>query len=445
MGNFVRLDRRMTLKEHLATNVKLAIPVVIGQLGHIMVSVADTAMVGQVGVIPLAGATFAGTVYHVLLLFGIGVSYAITPLVAATDISNRSRLLTLLQNGLLLNSILGILLFGLALGTVPFLGFFGQEPEVAEAARPYLIIVTGSLMPLMVFQTFRQYAEGLSDTFNPMWVSIVANLLNISLNYVLIFGHLGFPEMGLIGAGYATLIARVVMMLVMMAVIYKKWEGFRLHFSWMRIREMLRIGIPSGLQYVFEVGAFAMAAIMVGWISAEALAAHQIALNIAAITYMAATGIAAAATIRVGNQMGLKDIANLRMAGYSCFGLVAIFMGFCGVTFIILRHFLTSLYIDEPLVQQLAASLLIVAAGFQISDGLQAVGLGVLRGLTDVKVPTIVTFIAYWVVSIPASYVLGFVLEMGVLGVWYSLSGALTIAAILHIIRFRRMVGRIRF
>ncbi len=435
----------MTIKQHLRKNLVLAYPVMIGQLGHIMVNVADTAMVGRVGVIPLAGATFAGTIYHVMMLFGIGVSYGITPLVAATDPNDKPRLLSYLQNSTLVNSILSIFLVGIALSMVPFLDYFGQEPAVVKEARPYLVIVSFSLIPLLIFQTFRQYSEGLSNTFDPMLVSIAANLLNVGLNYIMIFGKLGFPAMGLVGAGYATLISRVAMMLLMMALSYKRWKGFRMKFNLPDIKIMIKLGVPSGMQYVFEIGAFATAAIMVGWISAESLAAHQIALNMAAVTYMAATGIAAASSIRIANQMGFKDLQNLKIAGYSCFLMVAGFMAFCGLIFIVFRHNLTPLYVDDLYVQQMAATLLIIAAAFQVSDGLQAVGLGVLRGLTDVKIPTLVTFISYWLVAIPGSYLLGFTFELGVKGVWYSLSFGLTLAAILHFIRFQNKVKKLRF
>lgn len=435
----------MTLKEHFRKNIVLAYPVVIGQLGHIMVSVADTVMVGRVGVIPLAAATFAGTIYHVLMMFGIGVSYAVTPLVAASNPNEQSRLMRLLQNGLGLNLVLSLILMLIALASSQFLMYFGQEVPVALAAKPYLIIVSSSLIPLMVFQTYRQFAEGKSDTFNPMIVSIVSNLLNVALNYVLIYGAFGFPQLGLNGAAWATLISRVAMALLMIWMIRKHLSGFRWQFDWHQTKRMIKIGIPSGLQYVFEVGAFATAAIMVGWFSAEALAAHQIAINLAAITYMCATGIASASTIRVGNQMGLKDIRNLRIAGYTSFATVAIFMTMAALMFIIFRESLTALYVKDVQVQVVASGLLIIAAAFQISDGLQAVGLGVLRGLTDVKVPTLITFVAYWLLAIPGGYVLGFVFDLGVNGVWYGLSGGLTIAAILNIYRFRVLVSRLHF
>lgn len=435
----------MTIKQHIKKHIVLATPVVVGQLGHIMVSVADSVMVGRVGVVPLAAATFAGSFYHVLMLFGIGVSYAITPMVAATDISDKPKLLGYLQNGLVMNLVLGIFLFLVSGIISQFLGYFGQDALVAQQAKSYLLIMCGSLVPLMVFQTFRQYAEGLSDTLSPMIVSIVANLVNIGLNYVLIYGKLGAPALGLDGAGYATLIARLLMFSLMIVIARKNWIGFRWRYQWSSIRQLLKLGLPSGLQYVFEVGAFATAAVMVGWISAEALAAHNIALNLAAISYMAATGLAAAATIRIGNQMGKQDRQNLRVAGFSAFGLVVVFMAICGLILIVGRHFFTGLYIENEEVQEIAATLMLIAAAFQISDGIQAVGLGVLRGLRDVRVPTLVTFFAFWVTSIPCGYVFAFVLDWGVNGIWYALSLGLTFAGILHLWRFNVLSKQLNF
>ena len=435
----------MKLREHLRQNIVLATPVVVGHLSHVMVTVADSAMVGRVGVVPLAGATFASTFYHVLMLFGIGVSYAITPLVAASDPSDKSKILAFLQNGLVMNVGLGILLILTGYLVSNFMDSFGQEDVVVEVARPYLIIICTSIFPLLIFQTFRQFSEGQLDTLSPMIVSVLANLLNMGLNYVLIYGKFGFDAMGLNGAGYATLISRVVMFLLIIWLMRKKCLGFKWKFDLSTIRKLLQVGIPSGLQYIFEVGAFATATIMVGWIGAEGLAAHNIALSLSAITYMAATGLAAASTIRIGNQMGLKDRKNLRTAGFSNFSMVAGFMGLCGLSFVLLRHQLPSLYIGDENVRSIASSLLIIAAVFQIPDGLQAVGLGVLRGLTDVKRPTIVTFVAYWLTAIPLGYYLGFVMDMGIYGIWYALCIGLTIAAIFHIWRFDQLSRNIRF
>lgn len=435
----------MTLLQHIRKHVVLAVPVMVGQLGHIMVSVADTAMVGRVGVIPLAGATFANTIYHVLLLFGIGFSYALTPLIASTDPKDRSKLHEYLGNGLVLNLSIAVVMIGIGFIMSFFLDYFGQDPDVVTEARPYLLIMIGTMLPLMAFQSLRQYSEGLSDTLRPMIVSVIANLVNVGLNYVLIFGKFGFPAYGLVGAGVASLISRIVMFIIMAAVLYPKWKGLIISIKYATINRIARIGFGTGMQYVFEIGAFAVAAIMVGWISPEALAAHQIALNLSAITYMAATGIAAASTIRVSNQLGLKDLKNLKVAGFSGFGLVISFMAFCGLIFVLFRHTLVTFYIEETEVRLLAAQLLIIAAAFQISDGTQAVGLGVLRGLTDIKIPTLVTFIAFWLFAIPASYLLGFVFDLGITGIWYALLASLTLAAVLHLLRFNWMISRLNF
>ncbi len=435
----------MTLKEHLRKNIVLATPVVIGQLGYIMVGVADSVMVGRLGVIPLAAATFANSIFYVLFLFGIGVSNALTPLVSSTNPTNKARLFVLLQNNLLLNFLLGTGIFLVALTASFFLDYFGQEPEVVVSARSYFWIICSSIIPMMIFQTFRQYSEGLSDTFIPMVVSVLGNLFNVILNYLLIYGSFGFPQMGLNGAGLASMLSRIAMTGMIIFLTRKKWIGIVLQFSKKIMRQQFRLGVPLGFQYVFEIGAFATASIMIGWIGAAELAAHQIATNMAAVTYMAASGVATAASIRVGNQIGLKDKRNLRVAGFSSFGMVGVFMAFCGLLFILLKKALPALYIEDISVRQTAANLLIIAAAFQISDGLQAVGLGTLRGLKDVNIPTLVTFVAYWLIAIPSGYVMAFHINWGVNGMWYGLSLGLTIAAVFHIWRFNRLTKKIIF
>ena len=237
------------------------------------------------------------------------------------------------------------------------------------------------------------------------------------------------------------------MVVLIIIFIWVKIKDFKWEFEWSGIRQMLKLGIPSGMQYIFEVGAFGGAGIIIGWIGAAEQAAHNIALNLSAVTYMASTGIAAAATIRVGNQLGLKDKGNLRMAGFTCFAMAGIFMAFWGVMFIVFRDYLPTWYVDvdETKVIGIAATLLIISAAFQISDGLQAVGLGVLRGLKDVKYPTWITFFAYWVLALPLGYVLAFYVGWGVNGVWIALSLGLTFAAIFHIFRFNRLSARLDF
>lgn len=419
----------------------------ISQVGHMMVNVADSVMVGQLGALPLAGASLANVIFHLLMTFGIGISYAITPLVAAADgEGNTARASEILKNGFLLNIITGILLFGLVLIGSPVLFHLDQPQDVVTIAVPYLNIVTFSLIPLMVFQTFRQFAEGLSRTRQAMFIVIACNVINIGLNYLLIYGKAGFPELGLNGAGWASLISRIVLAVWMMSYIYfsKSFITFRNGFSIgfyskKLIKRLINIGLPAGLQFVFEVGAFGFAVIMIGWIGTKALAAHQIAVNLAAVSYMAASGLSAAATIRVGNQLGRKDVPTLRAAAFTLYGMVITFMLACALIFILGRYYLPSLYIRDVEVVQIASSLVVIAGFFQLSDGIQVVSLGALRGLEDVKVPTLLTFIAYWVIALPIGYLLGFKFDLGAEGIWYGLLIGLTIVAMVMSIRFNKL------
>ncbi|MEO0552263.1 MAG: MATE family efflux transporter [Bacteroidota bacterium] len=434
-------------KAHLKKNFLLAYPVMISQVGHMMVNVADSVMVGQLGALPLAGASLANVIFHLLMTFGIGISYAITPLVAAADgEGNTARASEILKNGFLLNIITGILLFGLVLIGSPVLFHLDQPQDVVTIAVPYLNIVTFSLIPLMVFQTFRQFAEGLSRTRQAMFIVIACNVINIGLNYLLIYGKAGFPELGLNGAGWASLISRIVLAVWMMSYIYfsKSFITFRNGFSIgfyskELIKRLINIGLPAGLQFIFEVGAFGFAVIMIGWIGTKALAAHQIAVNLAAVSYMAASGLSAAATIRVGNQLGRKDVPTLRAAAFTLYGMVITFMLACALIFILGRYYLPSLYIRDVEVVQIASSLVVIAGFFQLSDGIQVVSLGALRGLEDVKVPTLLTFIAYWVIALPIGYLLGFKFDLGAEGIWYGLLIGLTIVAMVMSIRFNKL------
>lgn len=422
--------------------MQLAIPVMIGQLGHVMVSVADSVMVGKLGTLPLAAVALANSIFVVFMVFGVGVTFGITPLVSNADGQGKTHLpKRLLQQGLLVYTSLGALLFMLLLAVIPLMPYFGQDPDLIPITRPYYIILSSSILPLLLFMAFKQYAEGFADTRFAMYVSVGANLLNVLLNYLLIFGQWGFPEMGLNGAGWATLIARVLMFAVMAFYVLYKWPLRTLPKGINRVlvRKLLAIGIPTGLQSIFEVGAFAVAALFAGMLSAEALAAHQIAINLASISYMAATGLGAAA-VRVSNQLGRQDPENLKAAARSLFSLTVIFMVFAGLVLFVFRDTLVGFYNDNPVVLNLAANMLIVAVVFQLSDGLQAVGLGALRGFTDVRLPTIITFVAYWVFTIPLAYALSQYTSMGAMGIWYALALGLTISALLLHLRFRRLM-----
>ena len=435
---------------HFSKTFRIAYPVMLSQLGHILVGIADSVMVGRIGAEPLAAASLANSIFHVLLMFGIGLSYGITPLVAQADGEGDDHKITrLLRHGLILCLLAGTGLFLLLFSGSSVLKYLDQPFEVVELAGPYLIIIAVSIVPLMFFQSFKQFAEGLSSTRQTMFITIASNVINVGLNYVLIFGKFGFPALGLNGAGWATLASRVFMAFAMFGFVYfaPSFTKFRDGFSLNKIRAtyfkpMLKIGFPSGIQFVFEVGAFSFAAIMMGWLGTLPLAAHQIAISLVSLSYMMASGISAAATVRVGNHVGKKDQVNLGRAGNTGFMMVVVFMVCCALLFVAFHDFLPKLYVDDPTVISMAGSLIIVAAIFQISDGVQVVGLGALRGMSDVRVPTIITLFAYWVLAIPVSYLFGFIWGMGPEGVWYGLLAGLSVAALMLLGRFRFLVRR---
>jgi MATE family multidrug resistance protein len=438
-------------QHHIKANFLLAYPVMISMLGQVMTGVADSVMIGWTGAIPLAASSFANIFFTLPLFFGVGVSYAITPLVAeAQGAKNTNGIIETLRNGFLINMLVGVALVILIFAIEPTLYMMSQPPEVVTLAIPYLKIVGLSIIPTMLFQTFRQFAEGLHKTRMAMVIVIVSNLLNIVLNYVLIYGVYGFPEMGLNGAGLATLISRIVMGVWMAAYIYhgKDFRAYRTGFSLggyskQIINKMLHIGLPAGTQFIFEAGAFGFSAVMMGWIGTTALAAHQIAINLATISYMTTSGLGAAATIRVAHFLGQRDIPTMRRVAFLMICMAAVIMAAWAVLFITGKHFLPELYIRDAAVLQMAAPLMIIAGFFQLSDGMQVVCAGALRGLQDVKIPSILIFIAYWVIALPLGYWLAFPLGYGASGIWIGLLIGLTITATLMIIRFNTLSRRV--
>lgn len=440
----------MKLKEHLKISFSLAFPVMLSQLGQVSVGVADSMMVGRLGALPLAASSLANSIFFVILMFGMGVSMGVTPLVSVADGKGKmKRISDLFQHSLWINFLTSLVLTLVILVLSKSLGFLDQPPQVVDLAIPYLFVITASLFPFMIFQTFKQFAEGLSQTKQAMYITVFCNLVNIFLNWVLIFGKLGAPELGLMGAGWATLISRILMPIGMGWYVLNsnRYKVYKLAFRLRKIRillvkRILNIGLPTGFQYIFEVSAFSAAAIMMGWIGVNALAAHQIALNLAAISYMMATGLSTAGMIRVGNQIGRGDMKTMREAGMMIFVMVLVFMSISAVIFIVGRMYLPTWYIADPEVISLSASLLIIAGLFQLSDGVQVVGLGVLRGMEDVRLPTIVTLMAYWVFGLPLGYLFAFPLGMGEQGIWYGLLIGLSVTAVLLFYRFHKLSNR---
>lgn len=431
-------------KSEIKATFKLAYPVIIGQVGHMMMGVVDSLMVGKLGAAPLAAASVAHGLFILIAIFGIGVSMALSPLTAMRVGSNKlEECGDVFRQGLLVNTILGLGLAVFAHFTADVVKLLNQPPEVVEQAIDYLRTLGWSIIPMMIFQSYRQFIEGLTIVRPAMVITLLANLANVFANWLFIFGNLGFPAMGLVGAGWATFTTRILMAstLIYYVSTSARFEPYQIQLYYKKIdfniiRKILRIGVPSGIQYVFEVGAFAGAAIIIGWIGTKELAAHQIAINLAGISFMFALGISSAAAIRVGNAVGKKEIAATRAAGFSAIFSAGCVMGCFGILFISLRYFLPSLYIDDQEVINIAASLLIIAAIFQLSDGTQAVSIGILRGLADAKIPMLITFFAYWVIGLPGGYLLGFIFKLGVLGVWLGLLFSLVASATLLTLRF---------
>ena len=431
----------MKLKDHLLKNLSLSFPIMISQLGHITVGVFDSLMIGKVSVSQLAAVSLATSIFSFILLFCIGLSYGITPLISSSD-RGKKYVSSILYNGMLVNVISSILLVSFVILTKHLLSYLGQDQEVLFHTYSYLDIICISLIPLILFQTFKQFIEGLGFTKPSMYISVISNVINVVLNAVLIFGLFGFPRLEIIGAAYATLISRVIMFLLILIYCLndRRFSKYILKRKFLvnlnHIKDIFRIGFASGLQYIFEVGAFSVATVMTGSIGAIHLAAHQIALNLASISYMIASGIGSASMISLSYYDGKRNFEDMRRSGFASFLLVFILMIVSALVFIIFRNYLPVLYVDDSSVINIASTLLIIAGLFQISDGIQAVGLGILRGIRDIKKPTVVTFISYWIISIPLSYFLGIEYGYGVYGIWIGLSIGLTLAAIFHITRF---------
>jgi MATE family multidrug resistance protein len=436
----------MTYKEHIKRTFILAYPVIIGQLGFIMMGVVDSIMVGEIGATPLAAASLANSIVILIMVIGFGVSNAVTPLVAISVGANKfEECGTIFRQSLLINMVLGIILTSIIVFLSELFMYFNQPPAVVEEAVSYTKLIGLSVIPLMFFQTYKQFIEGFSIMKPAMILALVANLVNAFSNWIFIYGNLGVPALGLDGAGIATLISRLFLGFTLFYYVkrLKKFELFDLSFHFRDrnrfwIKKILRLGLPGGFQYFFEAGAFSFAVIMIGWLGTYQLAAHQIAINLASISFMAVLGISAAGGIRVGNAVGRGETSEVRKAGFTALLLGACIMGNAGIIFIILRNFLPTLYINEAPVIEITSSLLIIAALFQLSDGVQGVGIGILRGLTDVKWPTIITFFSYWILALPVGYLLAFEFGLGVQGVWFGFLIGLTSSATMLTLRFNK-------
>jgi len=441
-------------------NLKLSLPVMLGMLGHTLVSLVDNIMVGKLDPTNLAAVSLGNSFIFIGMAIGIGFSSAITPLIAEADSeNNHHKLQSTFVHGIILCTALSLLLFLSIFLFRDIMLLMNQPEEVVELALPYLELVVISLIPLLIFQAFKQFCDGLSLTIYPMYAAIIANVINVIINYVLIFGKFGFPQMGIIGAAIGTLISRLVMLVFLILIIKynsKIKECLKniksIKFDKLMFKKILNIGIPSSLQMVFEVVFFTTAIWLSGLLGENPQSANQIALNLSSMTFMIASGLSVSAMVRVGNQKGLKNYIDLRRISFSILLLGLILALFFALCFILFNDLLPYIYIDlnntlnyedNLEVIEITSKLLIIAAIYQISDTIQVIILAALRGMQDVKIPTLITFVAYWLIGFPISYFLGSDDMLGSEGIWIGLLSGLTIAATLLYIRFNILTNRL--
>lgn len=438
-------------KKFTQETLKLAFPVMLTQVGQVSVNLFDSIIVGKLlGAKALASVSLGNAIFFSVFIFGLGFSLAIPPLVSEAHSQHKhDKINSVFRHGFVINLVVGLILVGLIFGLIPFLPYFKQPKEILPDTITFLSIVTLSIIPFMIFQTMREVSEGLSYTIGVTKATIIANIINIFLNYIFI----KLFSWGVAGSAWATFIARVFMMIFIYFVLIKEEKTRRyikdfslklIFFSKEIFRKMIKLGFPTALQMFFEVTAFAAAAFICGLVSARDIAAHQIALSMASFTFNLCIGFSVASTVMIGRKLGEKDFVNLEKVGFNNLKIAFIFMFICGIIFIAGKNILPTFFTKKEDIDViiLASKLLIIAALFQLSDGIQVTALGCLRGIQDVKIPSILTFIAYWVVAIPLGYYLTISLKMGAFGMWIALGIGLTVSAVLLVFRFRNLSQR---
>ncbi|MCO6498536.1 MAG: MATE family efflux transporter [Chitinophagaceae bacterium] len=431
--------------------LNLAFPIIIGEVAQLSLGLIDSAMVGAVSYKQLAASALVFSVINIPFVFGIGITISVSQLVSMAHGRSDKKLVShYLFNGFWLSTVSAILIALLVEFSMPLLFHLDQDPEVAMFAAPYLRVMGWGVIPMLMFMSLKQFTDGLEYTKTAMVMSLAAIPVKVFLNWLIIFGNWGFPRWELYGAGVATLVTRILLFVGLLGVILRH-SLFRRYimigkrawiFRWNSIRQLLYIGIPSGFQIAMEAGAFAVSSILVGTLGAVSLAAHQIALSLASFTFMISIGLSQAASIRTSSAFGRRDQPLIGRIGKSTLYVAWIYGGACALLFIIFRHQLPFIFNDNPEVVALATFLILLGALFQISDSSQAIAAGLLRGIKDVRVPTVFIGIAYWVIGLPFGYYLTFKAGLGAAGIWTGFITGLTFSAVLLFIRFRKMVWK---
>lgn len=445
------MSQRWRSNNELLKTIKLAFPMIAGQMGQMLMAVVDTLMVGRLGVVSLAGAAFANSLTIVAIVFGAGLLSSTGVLASQAHGAGIAAAKPLILRSSIWFSSLAGLSSALALTAIQAnLTIFGQPAAVIAQAKPFLLVISWSMLPALVFLSSKMFCEALSRPLVPMIMMYAGLILNVFLNWMLIYGHLGAPRLGLVGAAYATLVGRAVTMTGTVWYCFYLCGRNPLHGrnplgGWIwdpaTLKSLLRLGLPAGTQNLLEVSAFTFATIMMGWLGATALAAHQIVITCAATSFMFPLGVSQAVSVRVGQSIGAGCLTLVRTIAFGGFGLSAAAMSLSAICFGMFGPDLASAFSGDPRVVQLTSLLFIVAAGFQVADGIQITAAGALRGLADVRIPMLLAAAAYWALGIPLAYWLTFTLNLGPIGIWIGLAAGLFVAALLLSTRFYLLTG----
>jgi len=441
----------MTFRAELRAMVRLAVPIVAVQLGQMLMGVADTVMVGRVSAEAIAAVALGNLYFFGAAIFGMGALMALDPVIAqAVGARDTVAVARGVQRGLILSLALSLVATALLLPARPVLGLLRQPQAVADVAATYARIEIAGILPFYVIGALRQSLQAMKRIAPIVGAIIAGNLANVGLNYLWIYGRLGFPAGGAVGSAWATSVSRWVMLLLLVAV---GWPTLRPQllplrreaFAWQPLRRMAALGAPIGVQYELEYGVFAVVGIMMGWLGTEQLAGHQVALNLASLAFMVPLGVSAAAAVLVGHAVGRGDVAEARRAAAAGLVCGVGFMAASALVMLTIPRFLAGIYTTDPGVAALAASLIPIAGVFQVFDGIQVVSIGILRGVGDTRAPMVVNVLGFWLVGLPVSAALGFGAGAGPRGLWWGLTvGLMLVAAVLIWRVRRRLAGEIR-
>jgi len=432
--------------DEIKSLVRLGLPIMIGQLGVIVLSFADTVMVGHYSTDGLGAASFVNNIFNLVIVFSTGFSYGLTPVVGgAFGRGERKSVGGMLKNALILNGAVALGLTLLMWLLYINIHRLGQPEELLPLMRPYYMVLLASLVPVLLFNAFRQFSEGVTDTLTPMYIMIGGNVLNILLNWLLIYGHWGLPELGLLGAGIATLISRILMVLVfaLIFVMCRRYREYRTGFAESSVQKgqmglLMRLGMPVGLQMGMETASFSLSTVMVGWLGTVALAAHQVMITVGQLGFMLYYGMAAAVAVRISNFHGQGNVGAIRNTASTGFGIILFMAAAVSIVLLLAKDNIGYLFSDSDQVAVMVAQLVLPFVIYQLGDGMQCNYSNALRGISDVKMVMLYAFIAYFVVSLPAAYIFGFIFDWGLTGIWLSFPLGLTTAGLLFRNRFNK-------